>query len=71
MNIDKIRKNIEELKNQKIKIRISIGRGKYEYLEGIIKDIYQHLFVLETNKGVKSFTYADIAMKQVVLSKFN
>ena len=71
MNIDKIRKNIEELKNQKIKIRISIGRGKYEYLEGIIKDIYQHLFVLETNKGIKSFTYADIAMKQVVLSKFN
>ena len=71
MNIDKIRKNIEELKNQKIKIRINIGRGKHEYLEGIIKDIYQHLFVLETNKGVKSFTYADIAMKQVVLSKFN
>lgn len=71
MNIDKIRKNIEELKNQKIKIRINIGRGKYEYLEGIIKDIYQHLFVLETNKGIKSFTYADIAMKQVVLSKFN
>lgn len=71
MNIDKIRNYIRSLLNIKLKIKVNIGRNKYEYYEGEIQNIYQNLFTIETNKGLKSFTYADVATKQVSLSKFN
>ena len=31
MNLDKIKKQIFELKNLKLKIKVNIGRNKYEY----------------------------------------
>lgn len=71
LNIEKIKKKIIELKNQKLKVKVNLGRNKYEYYEGIIKKIHQNLFTVETNKGLKSFTYADVATKTVVLTKFN
>ncbi len=71
MNIDKIRNNIKILTNNKLKIKVNIGRNKYEYFEGYIKNMYQNLFTVETNKGLKSFTYSDVVTKQVILSKFN
>ena len=39
--------------------------------EGKIKKIHQNLFTVDTNKGLKSFTYADVVTKTVVLTKFN
>ncbi len=71
MNIDKIKNKVINLINSKVKVKINIGRGKYEYFEGFIKNVYPHLFVIETNKGIKSFTYSDIATNQVVISKFD
>lgn len=71
MNIDKIKKYVYELKDKKLKIKVNIGRNKFEYYEGKINSIYQNLFTLDTNKGIKSFTYSDIATKIVVLSKFD
>lgn len=70
MNIRKVKKNILELKDKKLKIKVNIGRNKHEYYEGIIEKLYNNLFTVKTNKGLKSFTYADVAIKQVVLSKF-
>ena len=71
MNIDKIRKQIFELKNLKLKIKVNIGRNKYEYYEGKIEEIYQNIFMVKTDKGLKSFTYADIATRAVIISKFD
>jgi len=70
LNIDKIKNQIINLKSNKLKIKVNIGRNKYEYYEGHIKDIYQNLFTIETNKGLKSFTYSDVITKMVVLTKF-
>ncbi len=70
MNIDIVKKQIDKLKNKKLKIKINIGRNKYEYLEGCIKDIYPNLFTMETNNGMKSFTFSDIITKTVILSEF-
>ena len=36
----------------------------------IIDKIYNNLFTIKTNKGLKSYTYTDVAIKQVILSKF-
>lgn len=71
MNIDNIKRKIKELINYKLKIKVYIGRNRYEYYEGKIKDMYPNIFTLETNKGIKSFSYADVATKIVVLSTFN
>ena len=71
MNIDNIKRKLKELINYKLKIKVYIGRNRYEYYEGKIKDMYPNIFTLETNKGIKSFSYADVATKIVVLSTFN
>lgn len=70
MNIDLIKKRIKELYDYKIKIKINLGRNKYEYLEGKIMKIHQNIFTVMTNKGLKSFSYSDIATKAVIISKF-
>ena len=46
-----------------------MGRNKYEYYEGFIDKIYENIFVLNTNKGIKSFSYSDVVTKLVVLNK--
>ena len=71
MNIDKIKNQILELKKNKLKIKLNIGRNKFEYYEGYIKNIYSNIFVVETNKGLKTFTYSDVITKLVTLTKFN
>ena len=70
MNIDFIKKKIIEFKNEKIKIKISLGRNKYEYLEGKIQNIYPNIFTIMTNKGLRTFSYSDIVTKAVIISKF-
>lgn len=71
MNIDKIKLKVKELLNEKLNIKVYIGRNKYEYYEGTIDKIYNNIFTIKTNKGIKSFSYADVATKIVVLSKIN
>ncbi len=71
MNIDKIKTKIIELKGEKLKIKVNIGRNKYEYYEGYISNVHPNLFTIETNKGLKSYTYSDIITKTIVISKFN
>ena len=70
MNIDKIKLKLKELLYEKLKVKVYIGRNKYEYYEGIIDKLYDNIFTLKTNKGIKSFSYSDIATKTIVLSKF-
>lgn len=69
MNIDHIKKKIIELKEYKLKIKVNLGRNKYEYYEGKINKIHQNLFTILTDKGIKSFSYADVATKAVILTK--
>ena len=70
MNINIIKKKIENLKNEKLKIKINLGRNKYEYLEGKIQNIHPNIFTIMTNKGIKSFSYSDVVTKAVVIGKF-
>ena len=70
MNIDLIKKKVIELKDNKLKIKINLGRGKYEYLEGKIEKIHNNIFTIMTNKGLRSFSYSDIATKAVIIGRF-
>ncbi len=71
MNLENIKKKIIELQGIKLKIKVNLGRNKYEYLEGTIEKIHSNLFTIRTNKGLKSFTYSDVATKLVIIGKFN
>ena len=70
LNIDLIKKEVSKYINDRIKIKVYLGRNKYEYYEGIIVKFHSNLFVVDTNKGVKTFSYSDIASKQVIISNF-
>lgn len=69
MNIDIIKNKMKEFQKEKLRIKVYLGRNKYEYYEGYIDQMYENIFVINTNKGIKSFSYSDIATKIVVLSK--
>ena len=71
MNIEKIKNKLKSFGKSKIKIKVNLGRNKYEYYEGVINKIHPNVFVVETNKGIKAFSYSDIVIKNVILTKFN
>ena len=70
MNINKIKDKVIELANSKIKIKVNMGRNKYEYYEGKIDKIHPNLFTVKTDNGIKSFTFTDVLTKAVIITKF-
>lgn len=71
MNIDAAKNRIKLLLNEKIKVKVYLGRNKYEYYEGYIFKMHPNIFTIYTNKGIKTFAYTDILIRNVVISKFN
>ena len=71
MNIKKIKENIQNLLNEKIKIKINLGRNKKEYLYGYIDKVYPNIFTIKTDNGIRSISYSDIITKNVIITKFN
>ena len=71
MNIEHIKTKIKSFGDAKLRIKVSLGRNKYEYYEGIIDKIHPNVFVVKTDKGIKSFSYSDVIIKNVILTKFN
>ena len=70
MNINIIKTKISELKYTKLKIKVNLGRNKYEHLEGYIDKTHPNIFTIKTNKGIRSYSYSDVATKVVSISKF-
>ncbi len=71
MNIKKIKENIQNLLNERIKIKINLGRNKKEYLYGYIDKVYPNIFTIKTDNGIRSISYSDIITKNVIITKFN
>lgn len=69
MNINIVKNKIKELKESKLRIKIYLGRNKYEYYDGYIDKLYDNIFVIKTNNGIKTFSYADVITKVVILNK--
>lgn len=69
MNIEKIKNNIEELKNQKLHFKINGSRNQTEEFEGTIIESYNYIFIVETDNLKKSFSYSDILINNVEIKK--
>ena len=64
--IDKIKLDISSKLNKKVNIKINNIRNKAEIFEGVIKELYSRIFVVETIDGIKrSFNYSDIFDKKL------
>ena len=68
--INKIKKNLLDLKGKRVKLTVDIGRNKYEECEGVISDLYENVWILKTDNSVKSFTYKDILIGSVIIRSF-
>ena len=62
----------EELKKhlgEEVVIKCNLGRNKYEKYHVIIKELYNNVFLVETENGfysqIKSFSYADVITKTI------
>lgn len=65
MNIKRIKEKIESLKHKKIKFKLNGSRNQIEEFEGIITEVYNYIFIVETNNIKKSFSYSDILINNL------
>ena len=67
MNINIIRKEVEDNLGKKVSIKYNLGRNKTERYNARIKETYSYIFIveLEKNKELKSFSYSDIITKTI------
>ena len=48
-----------------VSIKYNLGRNKYEEYEAKIKELYDYVFLVDTDYGTKSFTYIDVITKVI------
>ncbi len=60
MTISKVKKELLEHLGDIVSIKYDLGRNKYEEYEAKIKELYDYVFIVDTNLGVKSFSYIDV-----------
>jgi len=66
MTIDMIKEKLNNHLGSKITIKYNLGRNKYEKYDVILKEIYNHVFLVQLdNKIVKSFSYSDVITKTI------
>lgn len=59
--INKIKEEISNCKNYNLIIKINNIRNKSEFVEGVLIEVYDRVFVMKCIDGIKrSFTYVDI-----------
>ena len=65
MNIEKIKKKINNLKNKKLSFKVNGSRNQIEEFEGIITETYNYIFIVETENMKKSFSYSDVLINNI------
>ncbi len=63
-----IKKALNNYLGKTVTIKYNLGRNKYETYRATIKSLYNCVFLVEVddgNRGVKSFSYADIITKTI------
>lgn len=68
MNPIVIRENLMKHRGERVKVKIFGMRNKTDSFIGTLKDIYPQIFTIETSGIIKSFSFAELINKEVVLS---
>jgi len=68
MNIEAVKKELNNHIGKQVTIRYNLGRNKVEKYHAIIKELYNNIFLVEllniTNE-IKTFSYSDIITKTI------
>lgn len=67
MTIEKIKENLNDNIGQKVRVVFNIGRNKTEEFDATIKELYNFIFIVETENENKSFSYSDVLTQTVEL----
>lgn len=67
MNISEIKNEIKKHINNIVVIKEYIGRNKYDTYEAVVLQAYPNLFVVMKDSEKKSFSYADLLIKNIVI----
>ena len=65
MTISSVKKDLLDHLGDVVKLKYSLGRNKYEEYEAIIKELYDYVFLVDTDFGTKSFSYIDVITKVI------
>ena len=65
MTMYEVKKKLGEHIGQNVNIKYSLGRNKYESYRATIKELYDYVFVVESEFGIKSFSYSDIVTRLI------
>lgn len=68
MTIDGVKQTLQNHIGDIVTINYNLGRNKYESYDVKIKELYQHIFLveMESNQSViKSFSYSDVITKTI------
>jgi len=60
MTISKVKQELLEHLGDIVSIKYDLGRNKYEEYEAKIKELYDYVFLVDTNLGIRSFSYIDV-----------
>lgn len=65
MTISSVKKEMLEHIGDQVSIKYNLGRNKYEEYKAKIKELYDYVFLVDTDLGVKSFSYIDVITKVI------
>ena len=65
MTLFEVKKKLGQHLGKKVSIKYNLGRNKYENYRVIIKELYDYIFLVENDLGIKSFSYSDILTKTI------
>ena len=65
MTIYEIKKKLKKNIGHDVYIRYNLGRNKHEDYKVKIKELYDHIFIVDSKLGIKSFSYSDIMTNTV------
>lgn len=74
VSLTEIRKAVYRCIGSKVVVKASKGRHKFDVNEGVIKEAYPHIFMIQLKDKIEeegrmvSYTYSDILTKEVQLS---
>lgn len=68
MNPNIIKSKLIEHKGERVLVKINGMRGKTDKFIGTIKEFYPHIFTVEADGIIKSFSYSEVATDDVILT---
>lgn len=66
MTIEKVKKELSSHIGDTVTIKYNLGRNKIEEYDAVVKELYNHIFLVEIDKeNIKSFSYTDVITKTI------